>query len=239
MAVSVKPAVILFFLTLAAVVLLAVFFIVAGGPEKGAEAFAEGAPVLIIDPGHGGADGGAVSVTGNYESKINLSISLKMRALAELTATPYIMTRDSEEIDYPETADTISKMKVYDQKKRVELIEGTTNGVLISVHQNNYPSAKPRGPQVFYGKNESSTELAAFTQEALNLALYPGNRRLASAISNDIYLFKKISCPAVLAECGFLSNPEEAMLLEDHRHQLKTALALMSAYYLYTGTQYS
>ena len=230
---SVKPAVILFFLVLAMLVLIAVFFIAYSSSDESEETLANPVPILVIDPGHGGADGGAVSVTGSCESKINLSIALKMSALAGLTATPHVMTRESEDIDYPPEATTISKMKVFDQKRRVEFIGGISNAVLLSVHQNNYPSTQPRGPQAFYGKNVDSTELASMVQEALNSALYPGNRRVASPISGDIYLFKSISCPAVLAECGFLSNPEEAALLEEQEYQLKVALALMGAYYSY------
>lgn len=234
MVISVKPAVLLFVILLLLLVLVAAFFIMyEDRSEETAAPTVEG-PILVIDPGHGGADGGAVSVRGCPESKINLSISLKMSALAELTATPHVLTRDSEEIDYPPEATTIAKMKVFDQKRRVELIGGTSNAVLISVHQNNYPSGKPRGPQAFFGKSASSPELAALVQESLNNALYPGNRRVAAAISERIYLFKNVECPAVLAECGFLSNKEEAELLENEGHQLKVALALMSAYFKYT-----
>ncbi len=237
MTVSIKPSVFAYYFIMFLSVAVAVFFVVRDNAANTVAVSTGSSFVLIIDPGHGGADGGAVSITGNSESAINLDISLKMRALAQLTATPCLMTRESEHIEYPESAGSISKKKVYDQKQRVAFIDSIPGAIVISIHQNKFPSGSPRGPQAFYAIDESSVLLASIAQENLNAALYPGNRRVASPISDNIFLFKKIGCPALLAECGFLSNPEEARLLEDDAYQLKTALALMSAYYKFLSSE--
>jgi len=197
------------------------------------QAAAQSGPVLIIDPGHGGADGGAVSITGTPESSINLEIAKKLKALADFAAVPCVMTRESEDLDYPPEATSIAKMKAADQKQRVTLINSLPNGVLVSIHQNFYKSQKPRGPQAFYGKVEGSQALAETAQEYLNLFLLPESRRVAAPINGNLLIFKKANCPSLLAECGFLSNSTEAQLLETGEHQLKAAVALMSAYLCY------
>ena len=193
-------------------------------------------PVLVIDAGHGGEDGGAVSLSGTEESEINLDISQRMAALSGLTGIEFRMTRDSEVIEYPKELKSTSKRKKYDQKRRVEFINGIPNAVLISVHQNCYPQKSPRGPQAFYSKNERSDTLSAMIQESMNQSLCPGNRRLSVPVSSDIYLFESVKCPAVLVECGFVSNPEESKLLDTETYRLKIAAVLICAYLRYLDT---
>lgn len=232
---SLKLSQILFYALIFLILLLAAAFLL---QEEGKMPFARPSmktdrPILVIDAGHGGADGGAVSITGTRESVINLDISLRLAALAGLTGMDFVLTRSSEEIDYPPEATTISKMKKFDQNRRVELINSVPNGVLMSVHQNFFPHKSPRGPQAFYAKNEGSDNLAVLVQTGLSEALYPGNRRLAVPISNKIYIYKNVDCPAVLVECGFLSNREEAKLLDTEDYRLKIAAALCCAYLQY------
>lgn len=194
-----------------------------------ADSIPRNAKTLIIDPGHGGADGGAVSLSGAYESAINLDISLKMRDLAGFFGIVPVMTRDSEELAYPEDATTIRAKKVADQRARVELITSTENAVLISIHQNKFTSASPKGAQVFYAGTEGSQELAVNMQELLLKYTTPTNRT-ASKIGSTIFLMNAVDCPAVLIECGFLSNPEESALLEDGNYQLKLAVIILGGY---------
>ena len=188
------------------------------------------APILIIDAGHGGEDGGAVSLSGITESTINLDIALKMAALADLTGMKYTMTRESDKIAYPDSAKNTAKRKVYDQQQRAEFINKTPNAILISVHQNIFGHASVNGPQAFYSKNDGSDALAKLIQSGMNNTLCPGCRRVAAPIAQNVYLFKNISCPAALAECGFLSNPKEAQLLSTDNYKLKISVVLMSAY---------
>lgn len=189
---------------------------------------------LVIDAGHGGEDGGAVASNGALESEINLDIALRVEALADFWGIPTIMTRTASTIEYPEDADTLSAKKKADQNARIELIENTPGAVLISIHQNYYPSAAPWGIQVFFGSVSGSEQLAELTQENLTNQLAPGNRRLASAIDESIYLMRKVQCPAVLVECGFLSNETERQKLETASYRLELAAVLLASYQQYT-----
>ncbi len=193
--------------------------------------------ILVIDAGHGGEDGGAVSLSGVQESAINLDIALKMAALAELAGADYVLTRDSEVLCYPADAKTVASRKKFDQNRRLELINGTPDAILLSIHQNCYPHKSPRGPQAFYAADAESKCLAELAQTALTGTLCPGNRRIASPVSKTIYLIKYANCPAALVECGFISNPEESKLLDTDAYRLKIAVALTGAYFQYLDTK--
>lgn len=186
--------------------------------------------VLIIDPGHGGLDGGAVGVDGTVESAVNLEIALKMREVAALFGRRTVMTREREEISYPDENASIAAKKVADQKARVELIRSYPQACLISIHQNIYPAAAVHGPQVFYRETEQSRILAEKTQELLNTRLLDNGRRVAAPISKDIFLMNQIDCTAVLVECGFLSNPEECARLAGAEYRTKIALTVFAAW---------
>lgn len=186
---------------------------------------------LILDAGHGGTDGGAVSITGKPESEINLEITLRARDLAAFMGTSPLMTRETEDIEYPEDADTIRLKKVYDQKSRVAFINSAENPVLISIHQNKYESSRASGSQVFY--TNGAEEFAANMQNRLTELLMPSNKRTASKISDSIYLMSHITCPAILIECGFISNPDEARLLETGDYQKKLAVIIINEYFTY------
>ena len=191
-------------------------------------------PQLVIDPGHGGLDGGASAADGMTESTINLSLSLRMYDLALLLGERPVMTRVTEDLQYPESATTIREKKVWDQKQRVERINKTENAVLISVHQNFYPDARPNGAVVLYGAADGSSALAERVQSQLTTQLCPENRRVAAPASQNIYLMKQVSCPSILVECGFLSNPAEAELLNSADYQKKLALILITSYFQHT-----
>lgn len=194
-------------------------------------------PVLLIDPGHGGEDGGAVSVTGTYESIINFDIALRVADLAGLTGIPYKLTRESADISYPKELKSVAKRKAYDQRARVALINGTPDAVLVSIHQNFFPKKSVYGPQVFYAKTTRSDVLAGYFRETLDEALLPENERAAKPIAENIYLMKNVRCPAVLVECGFLSNAKEAARLDTQEYRLRIAAALTGAYLRYLGSE--
>lgn len=190
--------------------------------------------ILVLDAGHGGEDGGAVSASGLVEAGINLDITRRIQALALLAGVPVQMTRETAEIDYPESAHTTAQRKVADQKQRVAQINALPNAVLISIHQNCYPgSAKPFGAQVLYAATDGSETLGSRMHENLITYLNPDNRRVAAPISDKIYLMRSVHCPAVLVECGFLSNPEEASKLVDSGYQTKLATVILASYLQY------
>lgn len=190
-------------------------------------------PVLIIDAGHGGADGGATTDDGVLESDINLEIAKKLNAMAHLYGVETVMTRETAEINYPSEADTIAKQKVYDQKNRVALINSYQEGILISIHQNFYPDARPSGAQALYGHTTESETLGKLLHENLVTVLDPENRRVACPIDDSIYLMRNAECTAVLVECGFLSNPQEAALLNSTAYQNKISIVLLASYLEY------
>lgn len=198
--------------------------------EPAAAAFSASEHILIIDAGHGGADGGAVAADGTPESGINLAVAKKLEALSGLFAVRTLMTRSDEELDYPEGADSIAEMKRADQNARVRLINSVQNGVLISIHQNYYPDSRPSGAQALYSASEGSRELGELVHELLVENLSPGNRRVAAPADEDIYLMRSARCPAVLVECGFISNPGELEKLKTDEYQTELAAVLLTAY---------
>lgn len=195
----------------------------------------EGGGVLVIDAGHGGLDGGASSEDGMLESTVNLAVAQKLEFLANLFGIETVMTRTSETLDYPDDVGTIKEKKVWDQKTRVDLINSTDNAILISIHQNKYPDARPYGSQVLYAVTEGSQELGELMHDMLIKTLNPENRRVAAPISDTIYLMRNVGCTAVLVECGFMSNPEEAALLASDGYRTKLAMVLLASYIQYTA----
>jgi len=186
--------------------------------------------LLIIDPGHGGADGGAVSVTGAEESEINLAIALRLEALAALYGISTEMTRRTEELDYPESATTIRAKKVADTRARVELINTAQNAVVISIHQNTYDGPRVSGPQVLFARTEGSEAFAQTMQDALTVGLQLERPRTPTRVPSGVFIMNHINCPAILVECGFLSNPREEEMLRTESYQLKLAGILLAGY---------
>ena len=186
--------------------------------------------LLIIDPGHGGMDGGATSITGVEERELNLEIALRLEALAALYGIPTEMTRRTAEIDYPEDANTIRQKKVADTRARVELINAAANAVVISIHQNIYDGPNASGPQVLFADTAASEEFSLSMQEALTEALGLTRPRPPIQVRQGVYIMNHINTPAILVECGFLSNPEEEAALRTEAYQIRLASALLSGY---------
>ena len=172
---------------------------------------------IVIDPGHGGEDGGAISCTGKNESTFNLQISLRLNDLLHLLGYDTVMIRTTDTSVYT-AGQTIAQKKVSDLKQRVRIVERTYNPILVSIHQNTFPEGKYSGAQVFYASSAGSQELAKQLQDALVSALKPGSNRRAKQ-GSGIYLLDKINAPGVLVECGFLSNPQEEALLSAADYQ--------------------
>ena len=192
------------------------------------------APILIIDAGHGGKDGGAVAANGTLESDINLDIALRLEALARFWGRETVMTRSGDDIEYPLEATTIAAKKKADQNTRLELINSTPGAILLSIHQNSYPAAAPNGIQVFFGAESGSDELADILQKNLTAQLLPENRRVASKADSGVYLIRKARCRSVLVECGFVSNPDDLQKLESESYRTKLAVVMLASYLQYT-----
>jgi N-acetylmuramoyl-L-alanine amidase len=185
--------------------------------------------IVVIDPGHGGVDGGATSCTGVLESKINLDIALRLNDMLHLFGVDTVMVRDTDRSVYTQ-GDTIAQKKVSDLRERVRVINETSNAFLISIHQNTYPEGKYWGLQVFYPGTDGSKDFAEKLQTQFKESLMPENNRKIKR-ANGIYLMEHINCPGVLIECGFLSNPREEALLRSEAYQ-KNLCAVISATYI-------
>ena len=189
---------------------------------------------VIIDAGHGGEDGGAVSPAGNVESLVNLGIAKRLDQILGLYGADVIMLRTEDVSLHDSTAETLRQKKVSDLKNRVATINATPDATLISIHQNTFAgSSKYHGAQVFYANPDLTLPFAQYTQETLRQALDPDNSRVATKIPDTVYLMKNITCRAILVECGFLSNPTEDALLQTDGYQTKIAAALAGAYLSY------
>lgn len=189
-----------------------------------------GAPPVILDAGHGGEDGGAVSVTGVAESQINLEIVQKLRDILALCGTDPILLREEDISLHDEGASTLREKKRSDLQNRVAAVEALEGATLISIHQNTYPSARYHGAQVFYAPTEGSQALAEHFQAALREQLQPDNERAAKPIPDSVYLMNHITCPAILVECGFLTNPGEEAMLRDEGYQRQLSAVLAGAW---------
>ncbi len=192
---------------------------------------------LIIDPGHGGEDGGAVSASGQVESELNLNIALQLDSLMGFYGVRTVLTRTEDVSIHDADAKTIREKKVSDLHNRVALINATENATLISIHQNADLNKSCHGTQVFYADEVLSLPLARTVQDTVKQALDTENKRTPHAIPKSVYLMNHISCRAVLVECGFLSNPTEARLLKSKDYQMKLAMTLASSYIRCGDTQ--
>ena len=184
---------------------------------------------LVLDAGHGGEDGGALSAAGDKESDVNLGIVLRMDQLLGLCGVPPVLTRSEDVSIHDASASTLREKKVSDIHNRVALVESQPSPLLVSIHQNSYPDARYSGAQVFYGRTEESRIWGEATQEILRQYLDESNSRAAKRIPDTVYLMNHISCPAILVECGFMSNREEAAQLQTPEYQKKLAAALVGA----------
>lgn len=175
--------------------------------------------IILIDPGHGGIDGGAKSKNGTIEKNINLKISLKLKASLEAKGYKVHMTRDEDKGLY-ENGKTVKEKKREDLKKRVEMKKETCCDMFISIHQNMFPQSKCFGAQVWYASNDKSFLAANCIQNSLKETVKDNNKRVAKP-AGDAYLIlrDKFEGPSVLVECGFLSNPDEELRLKSEEHQ--------------------
>lgn len=184
---------------------------------------------LILDAGHGGEDGGAVSCTGEKESTFNLMITLRMDQILGLLGEAPALLRAEDISLHDSQSDTLREKKVSDLKNRAAAVNANPNATLVSIHQNSYPDARYSGTQVFYASTDGSKELAGKIQTAVHRQLQPNNSRQEKEIPETVYLMNHIRNRAVLVECGFLTNQEEESLLRQPSYQCKLALVLANA----------
>ena len=194
--------------------------------------FIESSPInrqftILIDPGHGGEDGGAISCSGLPESGYNLEISLRLKDLMQFLGYDVTMTRDTD-VSIHQDGTTIAQKKASDLKERVRLANSAENTVLLSIHQNHFSDERYSGAQVFYAGTKGSDILARKLQESFTKTLNPASNRRCKKCSG-IYLMEHIQCTGVLIECGFLSNRQEEAKLRDANYQKRLCSVIASS----------
>ena len=216
------------------------FFFFANGNKTAATVSTSPLPTVVIDAGHGGMDGGCVSdsvsdtaageitvSTGRIlEKDCNLNIAKSLAALFRVSGYNVVMTRDTDVMLDGEGLAGNAKMR--DLRARLNIASEHPNALLISVHCNKFPSASCKGLQVYYSKNHEYSAVAANAVQASAVALLqPKNHRQTKAADSSIFLLHRATQPAILVECGFLSNPDEAALLSTPEYQKKLALTVL------------
>lgn len=170
--------------------------------------------IILIDPGHGGIDGGAKSKQGTIEKDINLSIALKLKDALEEENYKVFMTRESDT--------QLDKKKVSDLNARCKMKKDTNCDIFISIHQNMFQQAKCFGAQVWYASNEVSKVLAEEVQNSLKEKSEDNNKRVAKAAKEQYKILRDgYEGASILVECGFLSNHEEEQKLKTDEYQSK------------------
>lgn len=183
---------------------------------------------IVIDPGHGGFDGGAEGKHGTIEKDLNLSISLKLRDILILNGFKVVMIReDDTAINDNEAKDKVSKKKVSDMHNRLDIMNKNPYSLTLSIHQNMFKEEKYSGAQVFYSPNNPlSKNLADSIQSNFAVNLQKDNDREIKPAEKNLFLMYKSKNPAVLVECGFISNSAESLLLKDEEYQSKVAFVI-------------
>lgn len=193
--------------------------------------------VVILDPGHGGIDPGAIGVNGIKEKEVNLDIALILKDMLTLSGYSVIMTRESDiSVNDPKYT-TVASIKSSDLKNRLKLMKEYPDAPVILIHQNEYLSSSSHGAQMFYGRhNENSRRLAESLRASFVELLQPDNRRECKKSTSAVYVLHNAPNPVVLAECGFLSNYNEAELLSNSEYRQRVAFALYCGFMRYENS---
>ncbi len=183
---------------------------------------------VVLDPGHGGEDPGAVSDYNSISEKnINLYIANQVKTLLEKDGYKVIMTRTEDVLVYDETAKGETQMRKQDLQRRKKIMDESGADIVVSIHLNKYTDPKVHGAQTFFVKGSKSSEkLATCIQSAIVSDVDPENKRVALVKNEDIIITKDCKTTTTIVECGFLSNEEEEKKLSDQNYQNKLAAAI-------------
>lgn len=196
-----------------------IFMLGTNAPKSTEKTSSDGLPTVIIDAGHGGEDGGCEGY-GLVEKDLNLDISLRLASLLRSEGISVVLTRETDVLLYDREEDYEGRKKVLDLRKRLEIGKSLEDAIFISVHMNYFPESKYSGLQVWYSKNDARSRILAHRiQSSVVSCIQTSNRRTVKEATSSIFLLDNLTCPAVLIECGFLSNPEEARSLGDENYR--------------------
>lgn len=187
-------------------------------------------PVVIIDAGHGGEDGGTIGANGSYEKHLNLEIAKKLDLMLRGAGIRTVMTRSEDILLYDRNENYEGRKKMLDHAQRLKISKSYENAIFVSIHMNSFPEAKYSGLQVYYSPNaEESKKLAERIQTMTKDALMKENTRKIKSSNGKIFLLDRMNIPSVLVECGFLSNPSECEKLCDESYQKELAAVISCA----------
>ena len=216
-----------------ALILVAIFSVLTAGTKYVIEKSTVNASAqsttftVIIDAGHGGVDGGTSAQDGTLEKDINLQIAHKLNNILQSFGIETVMTRSEDVSIHDNSAETIRQKKISDLKNRLNIINNTDNAIYVSIHQNHYSDSKYSGAQVFYSKNNPNSELLAQKiRTPIVSYLQKLNTREIKQSGNEIYLLNNAEVPAVMVECGFMSNQNETELLKNEKYQRKLTFTI-------------
>lgn len=210
--------------------MLGTFYLVMPSKPTATEVHLPKYTTVIIDAGHGGEDGGASSAAGLIEKDVNLDIAKKLAEMLKASGINVIMTRNEDKLLYDRNADFHGRKKKLDMAARLGVMQKTENAIFVSIHMNSYTSPQYSGLQVWYSKNHQDSEsLASIIQSSNQELLQPENTRKIKGATSAIFLLNEAPCPAVLVECGFLSNTVEAAKFESNDYRQRISLMLCSS----------
>ena len=184
-------------------------------------------PTIVVDAGHGGEDGGAIADDGTLEKDINLDIAKKLNDMLISSGFKTIMIRSDDVSIYEKNSRTLREKKASDMQNRLNIINSNPSNILISIHQNKFEEKQYSGAQIFYSKNNpASQELAESIKLSFSELIQPENKREIKPADKNIYLLHKAKVPAIIVECGFMSNTSELLKLTDEDYQRQVAFSI-------------
>lgn len=193
-------------------------------------------PTVVIDAGHGGADGGCVSIDGVPEKGINLTIALEVGDILSSMGYDVVYTRDSDVSLHDRDIKGLSNQKKSDMQKRLDIINSYDNAVAVSIHQNQFTQNQYSGAQMFCTQsNPNSLEFAELMQRNFVSLIQPNNNREVKVVGDELFLIYFAQCPSVMIECGFLSNPDESRMLQDSKYQKQVAFTIATGIMQYVS----
>lgn len=184
-------------------------------------------PVIVLDAGHGGMDGGCVAGDGTPEKGINLNIMLSTRDILTVLGYDVRCTRETDVSIHDKDVKGIAAQKKSDMDNRLAIINGCGASLTLSIHQNRFTDPKYYGAQMFYKADDAeSSRLADTLRERFRAELQPDNERETKPVGSELFLIHNAKSPAVMVECGFLSNPDEAQRLCSEKYQREVAFTI-------------
>lgn len=187
-------------------------------------------PEVIIDPGHGGEDGGCIGIDGTTEKDLNLAISQKVCSILRALGVSCAMTRQEDTMlydMYSDLSDYSGAKKTYDLRNRVRFAQESEASLFVSIHMNKFPDEECSGFQMYYSDNHSeSIDAAQSIQKTVRELMQRDNERQIKRATSAIYVLHRAKIPSVLCECGFLSNQKELELLKDEDYQKEIAFCI-------------